>query len=168
MIPLATAVFGMFRAFNDIDVQSNPNPDTNTNCSFECIKHYVQTLQFYIKNLFTIMFSVLTMKTIILFAVKLSNKNLRIALPTIMSFLLLIGFKKKYDSRCNPPPSTAPSRAPSTAPSTAPAPATATATAPAPAPVTAYVGVPYVEDPEIVVPPASEPVKVVNPSNAAP
>jgi hypothetical protein len=182
MIPLATAVFGMFRAFNDIDVQSNPNPDTNTNCSFECIKHYVQTLQFYIKNLFTIMFSVLTMKTIILFAVKLSNKNLRIALPTIMSFLLLIGFKKKYDSRCNPPPATAAGPSAAAAPAAAPAPATATAyvgvpyvedpeivVPPAAAPVTAYVGVPYVEDPEIVVPPASEPVKVVvNPSNAAP
>ena len=35
MIPLATAVVGMFNVFNDIDVQSNPNPDTNTNCSFD-------------------------------------------------------------------------------------------------------------------------------------
>ena len=103
MIPLATAVVGMFNVFNDIDVQSNPNPDTNTNCSFDCIKHYVRTLQFYFKNLFTIMFSWLTLKMIILFAVKLHNKNLRIALPTLMSVLLLIGIKKKYDSRCNPP-----------------------------------------------------------------
>jgi hypothetical protein len=103
VIPFASAIIGMFNVFNDIDVQSNPNPDTNTNCSFECIKHYVQTLQFYFKNLFTIMFSLLTIKAIIQFSVKLSNKNMRIALPTFMSILLLIGFKQKYDSRCNPP-----------------------------------------------------------------
>jgi hypothetical protein len=109
VIPLASAIIGMFNVFDDIDIQSNPNPDTNTNCSFECIKHYVQTMQFYIKNLFTIIFSLLTIKTIIQFSAKLNNKNLKIALPTIMSFLLLIGLRKKYNSRCNPPEPPAPS-----------------------------------------------------------
>ena len=103
VIPLASAIVGMFNIFDDIDIQSNPKPDTNTNCSFECIKHYVQTMQFYIKNMFTIMFSILTIKTIIQFSAKLNNKNLKIALPTIMSFLLFIGLRKKYNSRCNPP-----------------------------------------------------------------
>jgi hypothetical protein len=58
--------------------------------------------------LFTIMFSLLTIKTIIQFSAKLDNKNLKIALPTIMSFLLLIGLRKKYNSRCNPPEPPAP------------------------------------------------------------
>jgi len=156
VIPLATAIFGMFRVFNDIDIQSNPNPDTNTNCSFECIKHYVQTLQFYFKNLFAIMFSLLTIKTIILFAVKLRNKNLRIALPTVMSFLLLLGFKKKYDSRCNPPvvPAPEPVKAYVGVPEPVPT--------PAPEPVKAYIGVPepvpvqaYVGEPDKLTPPNS-------------
>ncbi len=166
VIPIASAIFGMFNVFNDIDVQSNPNPDTNMDCSFEYIKQYVRTTQFYFNNLFTIMFSLLTIKTIIQFSVKLSNKNLRIALPTVMSILLLFGFKKKYDSRCNPPVVPAPAPVPEPVQAPAPEPVKAyigvpePVQAPAPEPVKAYIGVPepvqaYAGEPDKLTPPNS-------------
>ena len=158
MIPIATAIFGMFKVFDNIDFISNPNPDTNTNCSFDCIKHYVQTLQFYFKNLFTIVFSLLTMKTILLFAVKLNNKNLQIALPTLVSVLLLIGIKRKYDSRCNPPVQ-APMPAPEPEPEPEPEPVPVPKPEPAPAPEPATVPVP---EPEPAPAPKPEPAPTLD------